>query len=387
MKKIFIITVCFLLKSIVIFAQLQSNQVEHEVIADSEKGYYVLNSVLQGGIWFLKENKAERARRVIIPNQTNHEAKTLYPEDIEEYGFPNGIKYVSATISFDGVEKKVFLEEMLNIDDAIIIYVYSTETNDDIFFILAGKENKLRMINSNSPQEVWNIFKNQSDCSEIQGIDDFPQKLTRKKINVFHRAYKDCNSNLFPKFQFGPVANIGIGKPVLKETPTYSYAFTFTFSFGLFTQIPFDECIALRTEILYLYLNNNKGNPFAMQSTNEIAKYNRHSITLPLLLRYTFNYNPWKNIPYFELGPCFDYAFNGGKYRNGVLQKPDRYVILDEATIIPFQYGVSLGAGIDHKISYKKSLYLGIRYNWVTGNRQEYVEKLKFLGINAAISL
>jgi hypothetical protein len=167
---------------------MTSVHVEHEVIADSDKGYYVINSVMHEGIWILKENKSERAKMVIIPAQKGHEVKTFYPEDIDEYGFPNGVKYVSAKINFNEVEKKVFLEELVNIDNAIIFYVYSTENKEDIFFILEGEENILRMINSNSPEEVWNIFKNQNNCTEIQGLDDFPKKITRKKINVFYRA-------------------------------------------------------------------------------------------------------------------------------------------------------------------------------------------------------
>jgi len=386
MKQIITFTVCILM-GITTFSQFSAQHVEHEIIADSEKGYYVINSIMYDGIWILKDNKAERTKRVIIPKQKNHEAKTFYPEDIEEYGFPNGIKYVSSTISFNGIEKKVFIEELVNIDDYIIFYVYSTENKEDIFFILEGEENKLRMINSNSPQEVWNIFLSQNNCAEIQGIENFPKKLTRKRIDVFYRAYRDCNPNLFPKFQYGPVLNLGIGKPLLQETPKYSYPYVFAFSAGGYFQLPFDECTALRTELVYSLLSNNSGSVDRMQKLEKgNAKYLRHSIAMPILFRYTFNFSTLKNVPYMEAGPCFDYCFNGGKIKDGKLVKPEKGIILNES-LINFQYGVSIGAGVEHKISHKKSFHLGVRYNWITASRQEYVEKIKFLGVNVAISL
>jgi hypothetical protein len=387
MKKGIFILVYFLLRGMLLFSQFGSTAVEHEVVADADKGYYVNKSVRYNDIWILKENKVERAKRIIVPSQARHVAKTLYPEDIEEYGFPNGVKYISATISFNGSDRRVFLEEIVNVKDEIIFYVYSDENKEDIFFILEGEKNELRKINSDSPEEVWNIFKDQNDCSNIQGLDKFPKKLTRKRVNVFYRAYKDCNPNLFPQLQIGPVANIGIGKPKIKETPEPSFAFSLAFSAGVFFQLPFDECTALRCELLYSYLNSS-GSPFGSQNrstTFKEAQYIRHSINVPLLIRYTFNFNPWRNIPYVEMGAVFDYSINGGKYKDGVKSRRKKGEILDVATVIPFQYGYALGVGIEHKLTSKKSLYLGARHKWVTGSRKEYVEKLQSFEITLSV--
>jgi len=384
MKQTIIITVLIFSAGVAGFSQHHpASSVGHEVFSNAQRGYYVINSVRYDGVFILNENKTNRAKRVVIPQQLRHAEKTFYPNDIEEYGFLDEVKYVSAKINIDGVDKNVFLEEIINVDDSLFFYIYYAEEIGDVFFILDGSK-ELRMLNSNAPEEVWNMFLSMADCGNIRGLEAFPKKLTRKRINTFYNAYKDCNPNLFPRFQFGPVANIGFGKPVIKEFPQYSYPFALAFSAGAFFQLPFDEYMSLRTELLYSYLNNN-GKPLPMSKTNEDARYTRHSITLPVLVRYTFNFNPWKNVPYFEMGLCFDYSYSGAKYRDGVLLKPD--MILDEANVIPFLYGFSLGVGIEHKISHKRSWYVGIRYNWLTGSRQEYVEKLNFLGINVAISL
>ena len=387
-KKIICVTILwFSCLFLAISQYFPSDAVEHEVFANAEKGYYIVNSVMYDGIYIIKGNRMERTKKIIIPRQRGHEAKTFYPNDIEEYGFPNGIKYVSAQIFINEVPKSVFLEEILNIKDSLFFYMYCAEDVDDMFFILEGTK-KLRMINSNSPEEVWNIFLSMNDCSNINGLETFPKKLSRKKIIIFYNAYKDCNPNLFPKFQYGPVVNLGFGKPKLQETQIYTYRFTPTFSVGGFFQLPFDECASLRTEVLYSYLNNGQGNVTPMQRLESgSARYVRHSIQAPVLIKYTFNFKPWKNVPYMEVGPSFDYSFNGGKFKDNELQVPGIGKILNEEYIVDFQYGVAIGAGIEHKISYKKSWYLGIRYNWVTGFRQEYVEKLKFLGINAAFNL
>jgi len=387
MRQIIFIVACFFLCSKFVNSQTRIPDwaVEHESV-NGDEGYYIKNSVLYTGVWFEKDNKNERAKRVIVPKQLNHESIVFYPEDIEEYGFITGIKYVSAKLNFNGNEKNVFLEEVININDSVFFYMYSAENKEDIFFILDKKKDNLRQIDANSPYEIWDIFKSLNDCSEVDGLEPFPRKLTRKRIFVFYSAYRDCNSNLFPWFQFGPVLNMGIGKAKTNETPKYVYPLTLALSAGGFFQIPFDECTSLRTEILYSYFNN-KGNIDNMQKIeSSSAQYLRHSVQMPLLVRYSFNFQPWKNVPYFELGPCFDYAFYGGKVIDGEKQKPIKGII-DNNSMVTFQYGYSIGAGLEHKISYKKSFYLGLRYNWFTGSRKDHVEKMQFIGINVAISL
>ena len=364
--------------------QVTAQETVQEVVADADKGYYVKNSVLYDGIYFNRENRMERSKRLSIVKQLRHEAITYHPEDIEEYGFPNGKKYVSAVINFNGSAKSVFLEEVVNIQDSVIVFLYCSENNDDMFFLLRGQENRFEMVNSNAPDEIWNIFRSLNNCSNVDGIENFPKKLNTKTINVFYRAYNDCNPNLFPKPQLGAVANVGLGKPQTNEFPYYKYNLDLVFSIGLFAQLPFDECMALRIEALYSFLDNKKG---TLKNYSNSAEYKRNSIQTPLLFRYSFNYTKGKNIPYMEAGPCFDIAFSGGKYRNGILQKLPKGTILDDYSIINFMYGFSLGTGIEHKINNQKSLHFGLRYNWLKGYRQEYVEKFNFLSLSLAYSL
>ena len=326
----------------------------------------------------------ERAKRLSIVKQLRHEAITYYPENIEGYGFTNGAKYVSAVINYNGSKKNVFLEEIVNIQDSAIIYLYCSENNKDIFFILKGNEKKFEMVNSNVPDELWDVLKNLHSCRKLDDIENFPQKINRNTIYVLYRAYNDCNPNLFPKFQLGTVANIGLGKPATNDFPYYKYNLDLVFSIGLFAQLPFDECMALRIEALYSFLDNKKG---TLKNYSNSAEYKRNSIQTPLLFRYSFNYTNGKNVPYMEAGPCFDIAFGGGKYRNGILQKRPEATILDEYSIIDFMYGFSIGTGIEHKINNKKSLHIGLRYNWLKGYRQEYVEKLNLLSLNLAYNL
>ena len=356
-----------------------------EVIFNAEQGYYVKDSVLYNGVFFYKENSIERAKKLLIVEQSNHEAVTYYPKDIEEYGFPDGRRFVSAAINLNGSEKNVFLEEVINIQESATIYLYCSGNNEDIFFFSRGKENRLEMINA--PDEVWSLLLSLNNCSDVDGIKSFPKKINKNTINVFYNAYKDCNPNLFPRFQFGAVANIGLGKLATNEIPSYSYGFDFAFSVGLFAQLPFDECAALRVEALYSYLENNGALGKGQLGQYENVEYKRYSIQVPLLVRYTFNFMNVKNTPYMEVGPCFDFAFGGGKYNDGILQRPPRETVLDEQSIIDFMYGFSMGAGIEHKINNKKSLHIGLRYNWLKGTRQDYFEKLNFLSLNLAYNL
>ncbi|MCL2072653.1 MAG: PorT family protein [Marinilabiliaceae bacterium] len=388
MKQIIVIFVIFLYGGLFAYTQSRFHDavVEQEFI-NGDEGYYISNSVVYHGVWFSKDNRKDRAKRVIIPQQKKHEAKTFYPEDIEEYGFLNGIKYVSATLNFNGEEKNVFLEEIANIKDSIFLFIYCTDNNSDVFFILENSENKLKKIDTNSPEEVWDKLKTIYNCNDVLGMDKFPNKLTRKRVFVFFNAYKDCNPNLFPKFQFGPIVNVCMSNPKLQETPSYTYKQDFAFSIGAFFQLPFDECIALRTEVVYSHIDNNTGIVDKMQkSKNETARYVRQSVQIPILVRYSFNFKAWKNVPYFQIGPCFDYAFKGEKYKDDVIQTHNKNNLLDDKSIINFLYGYSIGAGIEHKINHKRSIHLGLRNNWLTGSRQEYVEKINSFGLSCSVN-
>jgi len=380
MKKLIICLICLAISAVIAIGQEEGK-------ITTVLGYYVTDSTWQEGILFLKENRIESMKRVVIPKQKRHQAKVFYPEDIEEYGLMKGPKYVSSTININGVEKKVFLEELVNIDDSVFIYNYLTDNKVEYFYYQEGQESSLQLIDTDLPEEFWTKIINLNRCNKFSEIGHFPKTITRKRIIVLNNAYNECNPNLFTKFQFGPVINAGMGIPKLKENPTYTYGADFAFGVGGFFQFPFDEFISLRTEILYSFLNNRHGKIDEFQKGPKTSRYIRNSVQMPLMIRYTFNSKPWENVPFMELGPCFDYSFLGAKFKDNRRQTPDKYSLTNEADVVIFQYGYSIGGGVERKIGIKRSLHLGIRYNWVTGARKDYVEKLQFLGVNIAMSL
>jgi hypothetical protein len=109
-----------------------------EVVSNSDRGYYIKDGKVKSGIFFEKANRKERSERLITPAQLSHQATTLYASDIEEYGFSGQQRYLSAEITIHGNPRKVFLEEVANLD-SIIIYCYPA-AGEDLFFLQKGNE-------------------------------------------------------------------------------------------------------------------------------------------------------------------------------------------------------------------------------------------------------
>ena len=326
-----------------------------EVVSDSDRGYYIMNGKLIRGIAFERANQVQRAERLIIPQQNLHEARTLYPSDIEEYGFPDGRRYISAEITSYGSTKKVFLEEILNLD-SIIVYFYPVQGSDYFFLQRGGSLPEL----IRDEEEFWNLFRN-SSCPEIATYIDGKKRkgLTYGTIRTYQRAYTDCNTNLFPKFRFGITAETGLefksnNVNPLGDNPNDK---NLLLSIGVFVQIPINESFSFRPEVLYQF----------------------DVVQLPMVFRYSFNYKKGNRIPYIDLGLLADIKIS-----------PEKEIVVDGQTLAnsktnPFCYGLVLGTGMEFKLTSGHALYTGIRFRYIEGSiNNEYIEKVKCLTFNVA---
>jgi hypothetical protein len=323
-----------------------------EVVSNSDRGYYIMNGKPISGIAFERANRVQRAERLVIPQQNLHEARTFYPSDIEEYGFPSARRYISADITLNGSTKKVFLEEVLNLD-SIIIYSYSMQ-GGEFFFLQRGGSDLAELIQDE--EEFWNLFRN-SSCPEISTYIDGKRKrgLTHKTIRTYQRAYAECNTNLFPKFRFGITAETGLE---FKSIRSISESQNPLFSIGAFAQIPIDESFSFRPEVIYRF----------------------DAVQLPVVFRYNFNYKKGNRIPYIDLGLLAD-----------IKTSPKKEIVLNNGQILansktnPFRYGLVLGAGMEFKLTSGHTLYTGIRFRYIEGSvNNEYKEKVKCLTLNVA---
>jgi hypothetical protein len=356
-----------------------ANVSAQETIVNTEEGYYVKNNAVKSGIFFERTNEKERAERLIIPNQKRHEATVFFPSDIEEYGFPDRQHYVSAEINLHGNLKKVFLEEVIRID-SIIVYYYP-DRKEDLFYF-QKIDGTLELMQN---EEAFLDLLRNADCPEIIAFVDSKRKkkLNRKTINVYSRAYSDCNTNLLPSYHFGITTETGILKPGSNKYQNFSYDLSFSFLIGIFAQIPLDECFSFRPEILYSYIDNPKG------QISGLKAYKRESIQFPVVFRYNFNHTKGNIIPYIDLGPLLDLKTSkesgtilGSRFP---LEGENDWNTLANSEISLLQYGVVLGGGIEYKLNRRNSIYAGLRFKYVEGSGvNESIERLKYFSLNIA---
>ena len=326
-----------------------------QVVSNSTKGYYISNSTVVNNIYIENENLNLRAIRIVIPEQINHKSTILYPSDIDEYGFTNGLKFISSTIIYHGEEKRVFLKEVQKVNDSISIYCYPND-NKDVYYI--KKKGSFGTIVSEKGTEIWELFKNISNCSNIQEIDIQARKLNDITINKLYLAYTDCNTNFFQKWQYGIIAGVGIGNP--KTIGVYNvYNLGVPTFVGFFMQVPLEEHLIFQPELLFFQIQNKQG----YIGPNDKIFWNkdifiRYSLQLPLLVRYNFNESNKKIIPYLELGPLID------KNLYSSYMKSD------------FQYGLALGTGFRYKLNSSHSFYIGLRFNHSSGKVFEYSKSI-----------
>ena len=222
-----------------------------EVIINTEAGFYVKNGVATN-VYILKENAEQRAARVIIPQQQAHQAAVLTPEDIDGYGFFNAPFYISAEIQINGIDKKVFLEEVIK-TDSITVYFYPFEKKD-YFFVHKKGNSALETVSDVS--SFWNLFANESDCSLIR--EKINKNLTRKKIQHYYQAYINCNTNYFQKLHYGITVEGGLmslnysinPNEGLKNAGKPWTASNYFLYVGGFMQIPIGEFFNFRPELL-----------------------------------------------------------------------------------------------------------------------------------------
>lgn len=376
MKKTLLLSV-FLLCTLASFGQTIS-------VPDAERGYYIKDSKLYNGVFINNAGKSDRAVRVDIPSQKDEVGMIFYPGDISGYGFPNGVKYVSADIDYNGERKAVFLEELFITDKEIGIYYYCDSAGKDVFYVY--EDGNYNQVSGEFPEVVWMHIWEQRDCGPDSGIPSFPKKLNRRTVNVFHRAFRDCNTNMFRTFRYGPVVGLGAGKVITNTVPEYRYGLDFAFSVGMFGQLPLDECFDLRAEVSFARMNNRRGKP---QTFGSKGSYERNTIQIPLTFRYTANIMSGRTLPYVEAGFLMDLAVSGKKDEEGRNLLPGGITpMFDESKIIKSQYGFTVGAGIERKLDIRRSLYMGIRFNYATATRNgEYREKLNYWMFTAAINL
>lgn len=337
-----------------------------------QQDYYSTDTLVHSGIKIIDGN----FQHCII--ETDSGDVKLNPEVVKEFSF----------------DDKIFISRKISVGDSIKSVFLRRETEGKMnLYSWKGAEGKKFFISEDSLHLVELVKKDESGKSGLYrkilrenatGCEYAGQAIkltsfTKSSLTAFSKFYNDCRDKPFPFIKMGIIIgfenssiskNEDISESLLKNS---NFKKDNHFLLGFFIDFPIQNQFSLHSEI-FLQRNKFYWHEVSMNAITD-AMVSSKSLNIPLLLRYTL---PRKVIcPFFEAGPSIVYSLidNSKIYilavKNNVIELDDlharRYPLISG-----LQPGYSLGAGIQVKLNYRNSLFLGTRYNNYPGSNDSF---------------
>lgn len=362
------------------------NSWDAELILDTEDGYgyYItLEGKVVSGLKFykLQQDKLE------IPAQNSHPGKAFLPGEIREYGLERGLRFCSAEIQIGGVTKKVFLEVI--VETPAYTVMYHPEGKKKHFFVY--QDGITRSI-SEDGVELRSLMRQQvAGCKHLEQLDKVPMKMTPWGIRDMQDAYTNCNPKpMHRPVRFGVSVSMSLDR-VTRDTGADRTKSQFGYMASLFVDIPLDPRISLIPEFGF------KRAKLAYDDTEYsltyhkigVENYERTSLFIPLMFRYTANNLRGKIVPYVEAGPMMEFRLSKNNLPSNI--DPGDDIELENALKLLRQsknmFGVTVGAGMEWRITRRNALLVSLRYNWARGKDAfDRPESYKIFALNVGVT-
>lgn len=323
---------------------------------NSQTGYVITKDGKRyNEIKILNPYHADSYERLYVETAPEGLGNNIFPENIAVYGINSGYRYVSAKINLYGNEKQVFLKELIR-DNDISLYKYE-DKNGTQYYTIDKKTAKYTVIEDNGEEFRNTLRKRAQNCSIIEELDKLPMKMKDNSLLSLYESYTNCSMNNYPGIRWGASINAGYSFFYFDDEARFEIPNKFYAMPGLFVDIPIDRRISFRPEIYYFYTKTkSKSINYATQKHD--FTYFRHSIIMPLMLRYRFSNINGKTIPYIEMGATFDFKLAGEMYRTeNNFGRNDR---LKQSGAV-MSVGPEFGAGIEHTLRNNMVLFAGAR--------------------------
>jgi len=342
MKRIIVLIICFL----PICASSLYAQRDYIVIRDSVMTVGVKLSHPQG------ENKD--LRYYYILQEFERGRKKMHSADsVTEFRL-NGQFFVSMPSPIQGEERRVFLEQVVKTGRAAV-YVFENKTGRHIYFKEGDSDYKEITGEDNNPYAEY-INKIYGSDKE-HAINLYKIMATPQSIRLADKLIRTGNPNFIRKFRYG--LWVGGGTSMLSGDIVYDKASDTHLFAGAFFNAPLFGQISLQTELFYMH------EAYSVNNQTNSKAFNRKSIVLPVMPRYSLNRLTGKFIPYIQAGPSIHLALNKTIEEQNVTVSGGNVSILDRPTIEKKNYlfyGLNAGIGLEYKFNRRYSLFWDIRY-------------------------
>lgn len=346
------------------------------ILSFGQNSFYQTDSVVYYGSVIIDNGLIENAIRCEIKQKTNN---LIYsPDEVLGYGFSDGRVYVSKQIQIGDSIKRVFLLRL--VEDKTTLYVYYGKAHK-VFYIEKDSASVIELLkyNKENKEVVFRkeLSKITADCQSISNAI----KLVTYKVKPLSKLienYNNCSAEPFPFLKYGLILGCGVRSIEIKGNKLAEYKdfvnnrYKGSILPGFFIDCPIEMSnFSFHTE---MYLSRYRYS-FSSTSTSNILDLvaNTSSIHLPVLLRYTL---PEMTIrPFVNGGLNVVYNMQNSTVLYNTLITPDYIELksIDRTSYISkFQFGFSVGAGIEYKLNYRQSVFIEFRCNKQLSSSNKY---------------
>ena len=252
-----------------------------------------MRSVEDGGIMKLQES--------VTFTDANDVKRTFTPDSMMTF-YINKDAYSAFTFEHKGKTQKAFLYRCMNdIESGIKMFIYFESPNKPNYYCQKGNDPTLYPAFDN-PQKGY-VSPMHSYLRELAGdkADEFEEHIDGERMGpeVFielKRLIKAKNLDIKQRTRFGLVVATEYSKI---KMPDYDFKSSTLFSAGVFVDIPLYYDITLHPELLISKYGLN-GTIKSIKYNS--ATYNTTALSLPIMIRYTFNHLSGKFAPYIQFG-------------------------------------------------------------------------------------
>lgn len=293
--------------------------------------------------------------------------KKFSPKVVSEYGLKNGKVYVSKEILLSGEKKSVFMER-LNEGDLVLYYYCGKRTK---IFCLEKDSSQFIQLSEKSIGNQGHFYREQLQeiLTGCPNVSDPIWVVSYKKASFreLMERYYSCEQKPFPYARVGfslgydyskLIPSKGMGTDYLEMNTQYSRGLTA----GVFADIPLSASnLSIFSELRYTQHNYNYYSRLEDKDIDFFAM--TKTLSLPLCIRFALPVNRFR--PYIQAGGQMAYNFvnSTDRYNSFISGNTIETLRIDEnRSVADILWGFTGGAGVEHKLNYRKSLFIEIRY-------------------------
>ncbi len=328
-----------------------------------QKNYYATDTSKVVGVKLIPGMPGDNS--IFIKVEQGDSTRTFYPSELTEYGFEDGTKYVTHTITLDGKQKPVFLESLIEQENTLYYLRYNGEST----FYLEKDSGVLIKI---SKRDTLGInYKNQlalltSDCPDV-AEESRMVGYGKRSMEKFIGSYNQCELKYIPHLKYG--VTFGFDYTALKPVPNEIYPAIELYDFetersitaGIFIDVPLlVSQFSLRTELQYLEHGFSYNHRDVTRDLDFVA--NIRQVRLPVMIRYIL---PTEKVrPFFNAGTGILHHVQNTcqAYETRIYEEYYEVQPMTDCDFINKNYfGYNVGGGIEFDLKLIKHIFLEAR--------------------------